>query len=51
MKVIDKTNSFESKIKETRFGTITTLVTGIEISTKGSISFEEKTLLANYVYE
>ena len=51
MKNIDKTNSFESEIKETSFGIITTLVANIEISAKGSISFDGKTLLANYVYK
>ena len=50
MKNIDKTNSFQSTIKKTNFGIQTTLIADVEISTKDSISFGEKTLLTNYVY-
>lgn len=51
MKNIEKTNSFKSAIRKTDFGTLTTLITDVEISAKESISFEGKTLLANYVYK
>ncbi len=50
MKNIDKINPFKSTIKKTDFGTLTELVAAEGVSEKGSISFEEKTLLANYVY-
>lgn len=51
MKNIDKTNPFKSTIKKTDFGTLTTLVTDVGISAKENISFGEKTLLANYIYD
>ena len=50
MKNIDKANPFKSTIKKTDFGTLTTLVTDVEISAKESIAFGEKTLLTNYIY-
>ena len=50
MKILDKINPFKSTVVQTEFGTVTTLVTEVEISEHGSINFEEKTLLANYVY-
>ena len=51
MKNIDKINPFKSTIKKTEFGTLTKLVTAVGVSENGSISFGEKTLLANYVYK
>jgi len=51
MKNIDKINPFKSTIEKTKFGTVTTLVTAVGVSAKESISFGEKTLLANYVYK
>lgn len=50
MKIIDKINSFKSVIKKTDFGTLTILETEIRISAKESISFDEKSLLTNYIY-
>ncbi len=50
MKNIDNINPFESIVKKTEFGILTNLVVNVEISSKESISFHEKTLLANYIY-
>ncbi|RKM89792.1 hypothetical protein D7036_24350, partial [Aquimarina sp. BL5] len=51
MKNINSINPFKSRVKKTEFGVLTNLVTSIEISSKESISFEEKTFLANYIYK
>lgn len=51
MKNIDKINPFKTTIQKTDFGTLTTLVAEVEISTKESISIDGKTLMANYVYK
>ncbi|NDV59308.1 hypothetical protein [Bacteroides sp. 519] len=50
MKKLEEVNPFKSTVVKTDFGTITTLLTESGISEHGSISFESKTLLANYVY-
>lgn len=47
---MDKTTSYRSTTVHTDFGEVTTLVAEFGISEKGSISYGEKTLLANYVY-
>jgi len=49
MKNLDKSNVFKSSDVNTDFGTITTLTADIGISEHGSISFENKTLMANDV--
>lgn len=46
----DKVNPYQSVITKTDFGTLTTLAVENGVSAHGSISFSEKTLLANYVY-
>ena len=51
MKNIDKINPFKSIIKKNNFGTLTILEAKVGISEKESISFGEKSLLANYVYK
>jgi hypothetical protein len=51
MKNIDKINPFKATVKKTDVGTLTTLVTDVGISAKGSISFGEKSLLTNYIYK
>jgi hypothetical protein len=51
MKNLNKVNPFKSTVVKTDFGTLTTLVTEFGISTKESINFDGKTLLANYVYK
>ncbi|MCT2560496.1 hypothetical protein [Chryseobacterium herbae] len=50
MKSPDQVNSYESTIKKTDFGILTTLVSEAGVSAHGSISFGDKTLSANYVY-
>jgi hypothetical protein len=50
MKNIDKDNQLEVKVERHDFGTLTTLTAKIGISEHGDINFEDKTLLANYVY-
>ena len=50
MKNCEKINLLKSTIQKTAFGTVTTLIAEFEISVKKSISFGEKTLLANYIY-
>jgi len=50
MKNLEKVNPFKSTVVKTDFGTVTTLVADIGVSEKSSINFEDKTLLANYVY-
>ncbi len=51
MKNIDQINPFKSTIKKTELGVLTTLVSPFRISAKESISFGEKTLLGNYIYD
>ncbi|WP_103864426.1 hypothetical protein [Aquimarina sp. I32.4] len=51
MKNIKKVTPFKSSIKKIDLGVLTTLSTDVEVSTKDSISFEEKTLSANYIYD
>ena len=51
MKNLEKVNVFKSTVVKTDFGTVITLVTDFGISEHGSINFENKTLLANYVYK
>ncbi|MCZ4244844.1 hypothetical protein [Pedobacter punctiformis] len=50
MKNVDKAKLFESSTIKTDFGILTTLVADTGISAKESISFANKSLLANYVY-
>ena len=50
MKNCEKINLLKSTIQKTAIGTITTLIAESEISVKKSISFDEKTLLANNIY-
>lgn len=50
MKRPNKVNPYQSTIKKTELGILTTLVSEAGVSTHGSISFEDKTLSANYVY-
>jgi len=50
MKNLEKVNPFKSTVTKTDFGTITALVAKIEVSQHGSVNFEDKTLLANYIY-
>lgn len=51
MKNINKVNPFKTKVLNTDFGTLTTLIAEIQISAKESISFGGKTLMSNYVYK
>lgn len=51
MKNLEKISPFKSTTVKTDFGTITTLITEIGLSEHGSINFEDKTLLANYIYK
>jgi len=51
MKNIEKINLFKSTTQITKFGNVTTLITGVGISAHGSIAYKGKTLLANYVYK
>nr|WP_314492602.1 hypothetical protein [uncultured Chryseobacterium sp.] len=51
MKNIDQTNPFKSTIKKTELGVLTTLIAPFRISAKESISLQDKTLLANYIYD
>ncbi|PQA91174.1 hypothetical protein B0A69_18130 [Chryseobacterium shigense] len=51
MKNPDKVNRYQSITKKTEWGILTTLVAESGVSTHGNISFGEKTLLANYVYD
>ncbi|MCC6289947.1 MAG: hypothetical protein IT249_18875 [Chitinophagaceae bacterium] len=50
MKNIENINCFKQTSQHTDFGLLTTLVTETGIAQHGSISFGEKTLLANYIY-
>ncbi|MGK6341456.1 hypothetical protein ACMGDK_04405 [Chryseobacterium sp. DT-3] len=50
MKNPDKANPYQSIIKKTEFGTLTTLSVVSGVSCHGNISCGDKTLLANYVY-
>ncbi|MCC7705650.1 hypothetical protein IGS59_25745 [Janthinobacterium sp. GW460P] len=51
MKNLDKVAPYASSVAQGDWGTVTTLLAETAISAKDSISFAEKTLLANYVYE
>jgi hypothetical protein len=51
MKNLDKVAPYASSITQGDWGTMTTLVAEVGVSTKDSIAFGEKTLLANYVYD
>ena len=52
MKNIDKINPYKVAVKKTEFGTITKLTAEIGVSASiDSISFGEKTLIANNVYK
>lgn len=51
MKNPDQVNPYQSTIKKTDFGILTTLVSEAGVSTHGSISFGDKTVSANYVYD
>ncbi|MDN2672143.1 hypothetical protein OX459_12145 [Janthinobacterium sp. SUN026] len=51
MKNLDKVAPFTSSITQGNWGTMTTLVAEVGVSTKDSIAFGEKTLLTNYVYQ
>ncbi|MGF6114879.1 hypothetical protein ABIE30_003397 [Janthinobacterium lividum] len=51
MKNLDKVAPYTSSITQGDWGTMTTLLTEVGVSTKDSIAFGEKTLLANYVYD
>ncbi|WP_223609503.1 hypothetical protein [Chryseobacterium sp. OSA05B] len=50
MKNPDQIHSFQSTIKKTDFGILTTLLSEAGVSAHGSISYGDKTLMANYVY-
>jgi hypothetical protein len=50
MKNIEKYNQIETRVQKNNFGNITTLKVKTGISEHGSINFEDKTLLANYIY-
>lgn len=51
MKNLDKVAPYTSSITQGDWGTMTTLLAEAGVSTKDSIAFDEKTLLANYVYD
>ncbi|MEP6930140.1 MAG: hypothetical protein ABI850_09010 [Flavobacterium sp.] len=51
MESINKTNPFRSVIKKTALGILTILDTDIKISTQGSISFNNKSILTNNIYK
>ena len=51
MKNLDKVAPYTSSVAQGDWGTMTTLLAETAISTKDSISFADKTLLANYVYK
>ncbi|MDR6514603.1 hypothetical protein [Chryseobacterium camelliae] len=50
MKNIAQINVFQSTIRRTESGILTNLVANFRISAKESISFGDKTLLTNYIY-
>ncbi len=50
MKNIDKIYCFNNSTENSEFEKITTLTVGTEISTKGSIIYNEGSLLTNYIY-
>ena len=49
MKTLEKVNPFETTVEETDFGSKTTFVAHAGVSAQCSISYQDKTLLANYV--
>ena len=51
MKNLDKVAPYTSSVAQGDWGTMTRLLAETAISAKDSISFADKTLLANYVYE
>lgn len=51
MKNIDSTSPFKITNQTTDFGLLTTLLAEVEVSTKNSISIDDKTLMANYIYK
>ena len=50
MENIEKTDVVKSEVRKVEGGIVTILKTEIGVSVKGSIDFEGKTLVANYVY-
>lgn len=51
MKNPDLSDPYQSTIQKTDFGILTTLTAKTGVSAHGNISFNEKTLLANYLYQ
>lgn len=51
MKNLEKINPFQIEIERVNFGILTTLTSKSGITTQKSISYREKCLLANYVYD
>ncbi len=51
MKNITEINPFKLSHKKTSFGVITRLQVEFGVSTKDGITFDDKTLLANYIYD